>query len=216
MDRFPSSKPFAFALAMALITVFALNGAALADTLWSDAAPASVTDLLNADNWDNGAPTTADNPGFITGKTITVSNDFYPGAEGQDIDITFNGATSTTFSKGFVPLKNLPNNKAATFTMRLQDTANVYVTNNFWGGNNNKSQSYDQSGKDYLIYQYYGGSSTFSCNEWWTAMTARTYIEISDNAVVTSRRNQFRFGLGRCSPVHSRRLQAGNERQRRA
>ncbi len=187
MDRFQSSKPFALAFAMALITVFALNGAALADTLWSDTAPASVTDLLNADNWDNGTPTTAGNPGFITGKTITVSNDFYPGANGQDIDITFNGATSTTFSKGFVPLKNLPNGNTATFTMRLQDTANVYVTNNFWGGNNNTGQSYDQSGKDYLIYQYYGGDSTFSCNEWWTAMTARTYIEISDNATVTAR-----------------------------
>ena len=172
---------------MAFVTVFALNGAALADTYWSNTAPASVTDLLNADNWTNGAPTTADNPGFITGKTITVSNDFYPGANGQDIDITFNGATSTTFSKGFVPLKNLPNGNTATFTMRLQDSANVYVTNNFWGGNNNTGQSYDQSGKDYLIYQYYGGNSTFSCNEWWTAMTARTYIEISDNAVVTAR-----------------------------
>ncbi|MBR0239279.1 MAG: PEP-CTERM sorting domain-containing protein [Thermoguttaceae bacterium] len=187
MDRFPSSKPFALAFAMALITVFALNGAALADTYWSDTAPASVTDLLNAENWDNGAPTTAGNPGFITGKTITVSNDFYPGADGQDIDITFNGATTTTFSKGFVPLKNLPNGKTATFTMRLQDTANVYVTNNFWGGNNSYSQNYDQSGKDYLIYQYYSGNSTFSCNEWWTAMTAKTYIEISDNAVVTAR-----------------------------
>ncbi len=196
MDQFPSSKPFtsistwsqkALATALVLVAVFALNGAALADTYWSDTAPASVTDLLNADNWDNGAPTTAGNPGVITGKTITVSNDFYPGADGQDIDITFNGATSTTFSKGFVPLKSLPNGKTATFTMRLQDSANVYVTNNFWGGNNNYSQSYDQSGKDYLIYQYYGGNSTFSCNEWWTAMTARTYIEISDNATVTAR-----------------------------
>ena len=195
MDRFPSSKPFALAFAMALITVFALNGAALADTYWSDTAPASVTDLLNADNWDNGAPTTAGNPGVITGKTITVSNDFYPGSNGQDIDITFNGSTATTFSKGFVPLKNLPNGATATFTMRLQDSANVYVTNNFWGGNNNTGQSYDQSGKDYLIYQYYGGNSTFSCNEWWTAMTARTYIEISDNAVVTARGGT-KSGLG--------------------
>ena len=163
----------------------------LADTYWSDSAPASVTDLLNADYWSNGAPVTADNPGFITGQTITVSSNFDPGTEGQVIDLTFNGNNSTSMSGRFVPLANLASNKAGSVTFRLADTANVYVSGNFWGGTNDNARTYN----DYNLFQYYGGNSTFSSNEWWSGMTAKTKIIISDNAVVTARGGSY-SGLG--------------------
>ena len=91
MDSYPTCKSFAristwsrIALAMALVLTFAMNPA-LADTFWKADAPTSVSDLMNGDYWDNGAPTTADNPGYIIGRTLYVTSDFKPGADGQNV-----------------------------------------------------------------------------------------------------------------------------------
>ena len=172
-----------------------------ADTFWSTETPATVSDLLNADNWSNGAPVTEGNPGFIdfsgseTAQTITVTDDFKPGTAGQTIDLTFGKNSQTNMNKAFVPLGNLPSGQTASVTMRLQDNANVYVSGNFWGGTNDANRAYDLGGKEYILYQYYTGDSVFSCNEWWTGMTAKTKILISDNASVTSRGGSY-SGLG--------------------
>ena len=48
----------------------------LADTVWN-AGSATVDDLLNESYWDNGAPVTLGNPGYIDEGTISVSNTNY-------------------------------------------------------------------------------------------------------------------------------------------
>ena len=60
------------ALAVALVSVFALDRPVQAATYWSDSAPTSVSNLMPEDYWTNGAPTSADNRGYIIGKTLTV------------------------------------------------------------------------------------------------------------------------------------------------
>ncbi|MBR0239280.1 MAG: PEP-CTERM sorting domain-containing protein [Thermoguttaceae bacterium] len=194
MDSIPSCKSFArfstwsrIALAMALAALFAINGTALADTFWTADAPTSVSDLINGDYWDNGAPTSADNPGYIINRTLTVTSDFKPGANGQNIDLTFSQDSDVTMNNAFVPLANLASGQKGTVTFRLTGNANVYVGGNFWGGTNDYNRSYSLGEGEYLLYQYYGGDSTFSSNEWWSAMSVKTYIKISDNAKVTAR-----------------------------
>ncbi|MBR5709250.1 MAG: PEP-CTERM sorting domain-containing protein [Thermoguttaceae bacterium] len=189
-----------------ILTAIFVNAASIAqaDTYWSDTAPASVTDLMTADYWTDGAPTSADNPGFITGKSITVTNDFKPGANGQNIDLTFGKNSSVTLNKTFVPVANIASNQNGTVTFRLTDNANVYVKGNFWGGTNDESRTYNNLGEgEYNLYQYYGGNSTFSSGEWWAGMTAKTYILISDNAVVTARSGNSGLGWGSKSPYAS-------------
>ncbi|MBR5161860.1 MAG: PEP-CTERM sorting domain-containing protein [Thermoguttaceae bacterium] len=210
MERFPSTKSFAcistwsrIALAMALVTIFAINGSALADTFWSDSAPTSVSDLMNGDYWTNGAPTSADNLGYITGKTLAVTSDFKPGADGQNVDLTFGQGSDVTMNNAFVPLANLASGQKGTVTFRLTDNAKVYVGGNFWGGNNTYNKEYSLNPGEYLLYQYYGGNSTFSSNEWWSAMSVKTYMEISGNAKVTARGGNSGMGWDDKTPYAS-------------
>ena len=124
------------ALAVASVFVFTLDRSVQAATYWSDSAPTSVSNLMPEDYWTNGAPTSADNPGFITGKTLTVTSDFKPGGDGQNIDLTFGQDADVTMNNAFVPLANLASGQKGTVTFRLTDNANVYVGGNFWGGSN--------------------------------------------------------------------------------
>ena len=209
MDSFPSCKFFArvstwsrIALAVALVLTFAMNPA-LADTFWKADAPTSVSDLMNGDYWDNGAPTTADNPGYIIGRTLYVTSDFKPGADGQNVELTFGQGADVTMNTAFVPLANLDSGQKGTVTFRLTDNANVYVGGNFWGGNNTYNKEYSLNPGEYLLYQYYGGNSTFSSNEWWSAMSVKTYMEISDNAKVTARGGNSGMGWDDKTPYAS-------------
>ncbi|MBQ2621360.1 MAG: autotransporter-associated beta strand repeat-containing protein [Thermoguttaceae bacterium] len=210
MDSYPSCKSFAristwsrIALALALVTVFAMNGTALADTFWKADAPTSVSDLMNGDYWDYGAPTTSDNPGYIIGRTLTVTSDFKPGADGQNIDLTFSQGSDVTMNNSFIPLANLASGQNGTVTFKLTGNANVYVGGNFWGGTNDYNRSYTLGEDEYQLYQYYGGDSTFSCNEWWSAMSVKTYMEISDNAKVTARGGNSGLGWDTSLPSSS-------------
>ena len=49
-----------------VLAVVLLGVNVMADTVWN-AGDATVSDLLTESNWSNGAPVTADNPGFING-----------------------------------------------------------------------------------------------------------------------------------------------------
>ncbi|MBR5161861.1 MAG: hypothetical protein IKW80_09565, partial [Thermoguttaceae bacterium] len=194
MELFPSNKSlawsrktFAITLAMALALIFAVNRSALADTFWSNTAPTSVSDLMPGEYWTNGAPTSTNNSGYITGKTLTVTSDFKPGADGQDVDLTFGQGSDVTMNNAFIPLANLDSGQKGTVTFQLTGNANLYVGGNFWGGIDNDSREYSLNEDEYLLNQYYGGDSTFSSNEWWSAMSVKTYMKISDNAAVIAR-----------------------------
>ena len=162
------------ALAVALVSVFALDRPVQAATYWSDSAPTSVSNLMPEDYWTNGAPTSEDNRGYIIGKTLTVTSDFKPGADGQNVKLTFGQGADVTMNNAFVPLANLDSGQKGTVTFRLTDNANVYVGGNFWGGNNTYNKQYSLGENEYLLYQYYGGNSQFSSNEWWSAMSVKT------------------------------------------
>ena len=158
----------------------------LADTVWN-AGSATVDDLLNESYWDNGAPVTLGNPGYIDEGTISVSNTNYrPGAAGQDVDITFGGSSQTTIDGPFIPLGNMTSGLAS-FTFEVTDNATVTASGNFWGGTNAASTFSPTHGNFYPLVQYYTGDSSFSVGEWWTAMSARSYILIADNASVEAR-----------------------------
>ena len=158
----------------------------LADTVWN-AGSATVDDLLNESYWTNGAPVTLGNWGYINEGTISVSNTNYrPGAAGQDVDITFGGSSQTTINGPFIPLGNMTSGLAS-FTFEVTDNANVTASGNFWGGTNAASTFSPTHGNFYPLTQYYTGDSTFSVGEWWTAMSARSYILIADNASVEAR-----------------------------
>ena len=51
-------------------------------------------------------------------------------------------------------------------------------------------------GYDDVLYQQYSGNSQFTSNEWWTGMSVKTYISISDNASVTSTSGSSGLGWG--------------------
>ena len=143
-----------------ILAVVLLGANALADTVWT-AGDATVADLLTESNWSNGAPVTADNPGFINGGTIGVSTTGYqPGSSGQNITLNFGGTSQTTFSGNFYPFGAITSGTGA-FTMRVDDSASVTV-NNFWAGNAQATSVSPVSGNDYVVYQYYGGNSTFN------------------------------------------------------
>ena len=214
MDSFPSCKflaristwsrkAFVTALALALVTLFAMNGTALADTFWKADAPTSVSDLMNDGYWDYGAPTTSDNPGYIIGRTLTVTSDFKPGADGQNIDLTFSQGSEVTMNNSFIPLADLASGQNGTVTFRLTGNADVYVGGNFWGGTNDYNRSYTLGEDEYQLYQYYGGDSTFSSNEWWSAMSVKTYMEISENAKVIARGGNSGLGWDTSLPSSS-------------
>ena len=174
-----------FFITILAVVLLGANSSALADTVWT-AGDATVSDLLTESNWDNGAPVTADNPGFINGGTIGVSTTGYqPGSSGQNITLNFGGTSQTTFSGNFYPFGAITSGTGA-FTMRLDDSASVTV-NNFWAGNAQATSVSPVSGNDYVVYQYYGGNSTFNAtNEWWGARAVKIYIQIADHASVTS------------------------------
>ena len=158
----------------------------MAETVWN-AGSATVDDLLNESYWDNGAPVSLDNPGVINDGTIGVSNTNYrPGAAGQDVVLTFGGTSQTSIDGPFIPLGNL-NSGLASFTFEVTDSATVTASGNFWGGTNAASTFSPTHGNFFPLVQYYTGDSSFSAGEWWTAMSARSYILIADNASVESR-----------------------------
>ena len=171
---------------VSFIAIVTLCAVTLADTVWT-AGSTTVDDLLNESNWSNGAPTSLDNPGVINEGTIGVSNTNYrPGAAGQDVDITFGGASQTTIDGPFIPLGNMTSGLAS-FTFEVTDSATVTASGNFWGGTNAASTFSPTHGNFFPLVQYYTGDSSFSAGEWWTAMSARSYILIADNASVESR-----------------------------
>ena len=185
MKKYSSFNQLIVRYLFTILAVVLLGANALADTVWT-AGDATVDDLLTESNWSNGSPVTADNPGFITGNAITVSNTGYqPGGSGQNISLNFGGTSQTTFSGNFYPFGAVTSGSGA-FTMRLDDSASVTV-NNFWAGNTQETSISPVSGNDYVVYQYYGGNSTFNANnEWWGARAVKTYIQIADNASVTA------------------------------
>ncbi|MBR5160079.1 MAG: hypothetical protein IKW80_00510, partial [Thermoguttaceae bacterium] len=173
-------------VAAAALLFYAISAPAIADTMWNTEYT-SVEDLLSEYYWTNGAPVTLGNPGYINEGTITVTNTNYrPGAVGQDVDITFGGSSQTTIEGPFIPLGNL-NSGLASFTFEVTDNASVTASGNFWGGTNAASTFSPTHGNFYPLTQYYTGNSTFSVGEWWTAMSARSYILIADNASVEAR-----------------------------
>ncbi|MBQ6615970.1 MAG: PEP-CTERM sorting domain-containing protein [Thermoguttaceae bacterium] len=171
---------------VSFIAIVTLCAVTLADTVWT-AGSTTVDDLLNESNWSNGAPTSLDNPGVINDGTIGVSNTNYrPGAAGQDVVLTFGGTSQTSIDGPFIPLGNL-NSGLASFTFEVTDSATVTASGNFWGGTNAASTFSPTHGNFFPLVQYYTGNSSFSAGEWWTAMSARSYILIADNASVESR-----------------------------
>ena len=171
---------------ISFIAIVTLCAVTLADTVWT-AGSTTVDDLLNESNWSNGAPTSLDNPGVINEGTIGVSNTNYrPGAAGQDVVLTFGGTSQTSIDGPFIPLGNL-NSGMASFTFEVTDSATVTASGNFWGGTNAASTFSPTHGNFFPLVQYYTGNSSFSAGEWWTAMSARSYILIADNASVESR-----------------------------
>ena len=175
-----------FCIAAAALLFYAISVPAIADTMWNTEYT-SVEDLLSEYYWTNGAPVTLGNPGYINEGTITVySTDYRPGAVGQDVDITFGGSSQTTIEGPFIPLGSI-NSGLASFTFEVTDNASVTASGNFWGGTNAASTFSPTHGNFYPLTQYYTGNSAFSVGEWWTAMSARSYILIADNASVESR-----------------------------
>ncbi len=168
------------------VVLLGANSSVLADTVWT-AGDATVSDLLTDSNWSNGAPVTADNPGYINGDVITVSGDYKPGANGQNISLSFTGESRTNLTGTFVPVGNITSGNAA-FTMRLEDSASVAVTGNNWVGTNNANNTLKPiSGNDYVVSMYFTGSSKYTAfKEWWTAMSVKTLISIEDNATVSA------------------------------
>ena len=178
---------------VSFIAIVTLCAVTLADTVWT-AGSTTVDDLLNESNWSNGAPTSLDNPGVINEGTITVSNTNYrPGAAGQDVDITFGGASQTTINGPFIPLGNMTSGLAS-FTFEVTDNATVTASGNFWGGTNANSTFSPTHGNYFPLVQYYTGDSSFTAAEWWAGMGARTYVQMADNAKVESVSGNSGFG----------------------
>ena len=196
MKKYSSFNQLIVRYLFTILAVVLLGANAYADRVWN-AGDATVDDLLTESNWSNGSPVTADNPGFITGNAITVSNTGYqPGSSGQNISLNFGGTSQTTFSGNFYPFGAITSGTGA-FTMRLDDSASVTV-NNFWAGNAQGTSISPVSGNDYVVYQYFGGNSTFKAtSEWWASRAVKTYIQIADNASVTA--GSGNSGLG-CYP----------------
>ncbi|MBR5709870.1 MAG: autotransporter-associated beta strand repeat-containing protein [Thermoguttaceae bacterium] len=177
-----------FFITILAVVLLGANSSALADTVWS-AGDTTVTDLLNASNWDNGAPVTASNPGFINGDAITVnSSDTRPTTNGQNVSWTATGDAQVDFTGHFVPVGNSSfTSGTAAYTMRLEDNAAVTVAKRYWIGNNKDVTINPVSGNDYVAYQYYTGNSSFTAGQAWNAAQGvKSYIKVTDHASIVS------------------------------
>ena len=107
-----------------------------AATVWTGGTEATVADLLDGTYWSNGSPT-KENPGTITSATVTNSNQFTPaGYQNAAVDLTLGQDSVVNLPGGFVPFKGLNGSGPALFNFTMTDNAQLNVTGNFWGGNN--------------------------------------------------------------------------------
>lgn len=117
---------------------------------------------------------------FILGDTSTANVTTV-----STLSMTDNASLKVTGE--FVPFKNFTSGHSGRVEITLDGNASIYSNGNFWGGTNAAKNVVSESGYDYAAYYTFGGNSSFSSNEWWVAMSAKTYVLIKDNATVTSR-----------------------------
>ncbi|MBR5162076.1 MAG: hypothetical protein IKW80_10645, partial [Thermoguttaceae bacterium] len=120
----------------------------------------------------------------LWGSTTAQTPSVTLGSNGQVAVLYVGENASLAINGPFVPSSYTTGAGASEFV--VTDNAKVTVNGNFWGGTNVVSSVVPLDGYDFVLYQYYGGNSQFTSNEWWAAMSVKTYISISDNASVTS------------------------------
>ena len=181
-----------------------------AATVWTTETGASVANLLDAANWSNGSPT-KENPGTITGVTATNNTNFTPAGSVNDaVDLTIGQDATVNISGNFIPFASLDNSGPAYFKLTVTDNAQLNVTGNFWGGNNNNGPNSQIEGEEYCgIYTFEGTSVTTIDKEWWIGMSGKSHIIVKDNAQVISKAGNSGIGWGGNSGGSLLELQGG-------
>ncbi|MBQ9456004.1 MAG: hypothetical protein IJU53_10090, partial [Thermoguttaceae bacterium] len=181
-----------------------------AATVWNGGSEVTVADLLDGTYWSNGTPT-KENPGTITSATVTNSNQFTPaGYQNAAVDLTLGQDSVVNLPGGFVPFKGLNGSGPALFNFTMTDNAQLNVTGNFWGGNNDTGPNSQIEGETYCANLTFGGNSvTTISGEWWVAMSAKSHIIVKDNAQVISKSGNSGIGWGGSSAGSLLELQGG-------
>ena len=181
-----------------------------AATVWNGGSEVTVADLLDGSYWSDGTPT-KENPGTITSATVTNSNQFTPaGYQNAAVDLTFGQDSVVNLPGGFVPFKGLAGSGPALFNLTMTDNAQLNVTGNFWGGNNDTGPNSQIEGETYCANLTFGGNSvTTISGEWWVAMSAKSHIIVKDNAQVISTSGNSGIGWGGSSAGSLLELQGG-------
>lgn len=181
-----------------------------AATVWNGGSEVTVADLLDGTYWSNGTPT-KENPGTITSATVTNSNQFTPaGYQNAAVDLTLGQDSVVNLPSGFVPFKGLSGSGPALFNLTMTDNAQLNVTGNFWGGNNDTGPNSQIEGETYCANLTFGGNSvTTISGEWWVAMSAKSHIIVKDNAQVISNSGNSGIGWGGSSAGSLLELQGG-------
>ena len=131
---------------------------------------------------------------ILWGSTAVQTPSVTLGSNGQEAMLYVGENSSLTIGGAFVPFSFTTGAAVASFV--VTDNAKVTVNGNYWGGTNANSSVVPLDGYDYVLYQQYSGNSQFTSNEWWTGMSVKTYISISDNASVTSTSGSSGLGWG--------------------
>ncbi len=177
------------ALGMASAMVFSSVNA---ETIWNAGNQSSVSSatILSADSWTNGTPT-RENPGTITGATITTTNSFNPvSTSANSVAITLGQDSVLSVNGDFIPFVNMDASQKGYLSLTLTDNAQLNVSNHLWGGNANGTAAKPLDGEDYASYLTFGGNSVTNIGgEAWLGRSVKTKIVIQDNATVTSSTN---------------------------
>ncbi|MDO4629592.1 MAG: PEP-CTERM sorting domain-containing protein [Planctomycetia bacterium] len=154
-----------------------------AGTTWTG-GDTNITELMNAENWDNGMPTNT-NPGTITNATITMTaNTTISGTDNICALILGDNAKIKGGYYHFFPLENISNTEAY-FNLTLTGNAKM-STRHFYGGQNTTNIT-PIDDEDYVAYYTFSGNSMLETNgEYHPARgNITSYTILKDNATIT-------------------------------
>ncbi|MDO4629748.1 MAG: PEP-CTERM sorting domain-containing protein [Planctomycetia bacterium] len=185
-------RRFVFRLIALGMTSAMMFSSVNAETVWNagNQSDVSSSTILSADSWTNGTPT-RENPGTITGATITTTNSFNPvSTNANSVAITLGQDSVLRVNGDFIPFVNMDASQKGYLSLTLTDNAQLNISRHLWGGNSSGTAAKPLDGEDYAAYFTFGGNSVTNISgEAWLGRSVKTKIVIQDNATVTSSTN---------------------------
>lgn len=127
----------------------------------------------------------------VTGGSLTTGAFSTNTGEASSASLSLSGDAKMTVNGGFTPMHKVDG--TGKFVFSITDDAELTVTGNLWGGNNDAGAN-PLVGEEYAIYYTFSGNSKTSAQEMWLGMSAKSYVLIEENATLTATANNTGVG----------------------